>query len=63
MRAFIWRIVYAAVAVVVFFLIFPPFMAVVGFAPGGELWSLIRIAVACLAVLYVLFAPPPPAPW
>ena len=63
MRAFIWRIVYAAVFVVMFLLIVPLFLAVVGFPVSGALWELIRICIACLAVAYALFGPPPPAPF
>jgi hypothetical protein len=63
MKAFLWRIVYAAFAVVVFWLIFPLFMEVVGFPPGGPLIALMRICIACIAVAYVLFAPPPPMPF
>ncbi len=63
MKAFLWRVVYAAVCVVMFVLIAPLFLSVVGFPIQGNLWNLIRLCVACIAVLYVFFGPPPPAPW
>lgn len=63
MRALIWRVIYAVIGVVMFLLIVPLFLSVVGFPAGGDLWALIRICVACLAVAYVLFGPQPPAPF
>lgn len=63
MRAFIWRVVYAAVFVVMFLLIVPLFLEVIGFPATGSLWALIRICIACLAVAYVLFGPPPQPPF
>jgi hypothetical protein len=63
MKAFVWRIVYAAIVVVMFWLIFPLFMEVVGFAPGGSLLALMKICVGCIAVLYVLWGPEPPMPF
>ena len=63
MKAFLWRIVYAAFFVVVFRIVFPLFMAVVGFPASGPLENLILICVACIAVAYVLFGPPPPTPF
>lgn len=63
MRAFLWRIVYAAIVVVMFWLIFPLFMDVVGFHPVGSLIALMRICIACIAVAYVLFGKDPPMPF
>lgn len=63
MKAFLWRIVYAAFFVVVFWMVFPLFLTVVGFAPAEALLALIRICIACIAVAYVLFGPPPPMPF
>ncbi len=63
MKAFLWRVVYAAVCVFIFLLIFPLFLSVVGFAPSGNLFALIKLCAACLAVIYVLFGPAPPMPW
>lgn len=63
MKGFLWRIVYAAFFVVVFWLVFPLFLAVVGFSAGGPLIALLRVCIACIAVAYVLFGPPPPMPF
>lgn len=63
MKALLWRVVFAALAVVMFLMIMPLFLAVVVFPVSGNLWELIRLCVGCIAVLYVLFGPPPPAPW
>ncbi len=63
MKAMLWRVIYAVLCVVIFFLIFPLFASIVGFALGGDVWQLIRICVGCIAVLYVLFGPQPPAPF
>ena len=63
MKAFLWRILYAAISVVIFWLIFPLFLAVVGFDVSGNLLQLMRLVIACIAVLYVLFGPEPPYPF
>lgn len=63
MKALIWRVIIAAICVVMFWMVFPLFAAVVGFPLGGNVWALVRICVACGAVLYVLFGPPPRAPF
>jgi hypothetical protein len=63
MKNFLWRILYAVICVVIFLVIFPLFMAVVGFPMTGQVWELIRMLVACIAVVYVLFGPAPPAPF
>ena len=63
MSAFLWRVIYAVVGVIVFLLIMPLFCSVVGFPLQGEVWQLLRICVACIAVIYVLFGPAPPKPF
>lgn len=63
MRNFLWRIVFAALAVVMFWLVFPLFLSVIGFALSSNVVALLRVCIACIAVLYVLFGPAPPAPW
>ena len=63
MSAFLWRIIYAVVCVVIFWLVFPLFLSVVGFNPANNLIALMKICIACIAVLYVLFGPPPSAPF
>ena len=63
MRAFIWRVVYAAVAVFIILLITPLFLEVIGLPVSGPLWALIRICIACGALAYVIWGPPPTAPF
>lgn len=63
MRALLWRVVYAAICVVMFLVIIPLFAQVVGFPLAGALWTLIKVCIACIAVLYVLWGPAPPAPF
>ncbi len=63
MRAMLWRVVYAALAVFMFWLIVPMFLIVVGFTLPGNVLALMHVCLGCLAVLYVLFGPTPPAPW
>lgn len=63
MRNFLLRVLYAALGVVMFWLVFPLFLSVIGFAPGADLLQLLRVVVALLAVLYALVGPAPPVPW
>ncbi len=63
MKTFLWRVIFAAICVVMFWVIFPLFLTVIGFNVNGPLIALIRLCIACLAVLYVLFGPVPPMPW
>jgi hypothetical protein len=63
MKALLWRIVYAVFFVIVFWMVIPLFLSVVGFNPPGDAMALLRIVVACLAVAYVLFGPQPPMPF
>lgn len=63
MKAFLWRVIYAAVCVVIFWLIFPLFLNVIGFSAEGSLIALLKICIACAAVIYVLFGPPPTTPF
>ena len=63
MKNLLWRMLYAVVAFVMFWLVFPLFLSVIGFAFPGDLLALMKIITACIAVLYVLFGPTPPTPW
>ena len=40
-----------------------PGQTVVGFSPGAAAWTLIKACIVCLAVLYVIWGPQPPAPF
>lgn len=63
MKSFLWRVLYAALAVAMFWLIFPLFLSVIGFSLAPNLFALMKLVIACIAVLYVFFGPTPPAPW
>jgi len=63
MRAYLWRLIYAAVCFVLFWWILPLFLDVIGIPVGGALIQLVRACTAAIAVLYVLFGPEPPFPW
>lgn len=62
MKAFLWRIVYAAFFVIALRIVLPLFFAVVGLSMGALL-NLILVVVALGAIAYVLFGPPPPMPF
>ncbi len=63
MKSLLWRMLYAVICVVIALLIIPLFLQVVGFPLSGSLEQLIRLLIACIAMLYVFFGPPPAAPW
>lgn len=63
MRALLWRVLYAVIVFFIFWWIFPLFAAAVGFPLTGPLLGLLKPVTACIAVLYVIFGPPPAAPW
>lgn len=60
MSALIWRVIIAAVCVLIVYAILPPFMRIVGFGLSADVYTLIRVCIAGLAVLYVLKGPPFP---
>ena len=63
MKAFLWRIVYAAVCFILFWMVFPLFLEVIHAPINGSLMELMRIVSIALAVLYVLFGPSPTMPF
>jgi len=63
MKNFLLRMLYAVICVVIFWLVFPLFLSIVGFSLSGQVLAMFRIIIACLAVIYVLFGPAPPVPW
>ncbi len=63
MSAFIWRCIYAAVGVFVFWWVFPAFCVAIGMTLSAAFLNLLHVAVPCLALLYVFFGPPPRTPW
>lgn len=58
MTALLWRVVIAVIVVLVVLAILPPFFRVVGFDVSGDVWTIFRIAIAGIAVLYVIKGPP-----
>ena len=58
MSALLWRIIIAVICVVLILAILPPFFRVVGFDVSGDVWNILRICIAGIAVLYVLKGPP-----
>ena len=60
MSAMLWRIVLAVIAVLLFYAILPPLLRVIGFPVSGDLLTILRVAVAGLALFYVLKGPPFP---
>ena len=56
MKGFLFRIIYAAVFVVMFWLVFPMFLSIIGLPLTGQVMELLHLVIACLAVAYVLFA-------
>jgi hypothetical protein len=63
MKAFLWRILYAAICFVLFWWVFPLFLAVLKVNVEGSLIELMRVVTAAIAILYVLFGPAPPMPF
>ena len=57
------RLVYAAICAFLLLLIVPLFLSVVGLTPSAALVELLRLCVGALAVIYVIWGPPPPMPW
>ena len=63
MSAFLWRILYAVICFVLFWMVFPLFLQVIHISMDGALIELMRIVTAAIAVLYVFFGPTPPVPF
>ena len=63
MKSFLLRMLYALVCLVFFWLVFPLFLNVIGLSLAGNTMQLVRILIACLALVYVFFGPTPKATW
>lgn len=59
MAGILWRVLIAVVAVVLTFALIPPMSRVLGFAVQGDVFTIVKICVAGLAVLYILRGPTP----
>lgn len=62
MRALLWRIIYAVIAVLLLFALIPAVAQLLGF-PLGEAWPILRICIGGIAIFYILAGPQPPAPF
>jgi hypothetical protein len=62
MAAILWRVLIAAICVVLAFLLIPAFADLIGFPVSGPLLVIVKVCVAGLALLYVLRGPAPPWP-
>jgi len=60
MSALLWRIIIAVICVVILLGILPPLFRVVGFDISGDIWTILRICIAGIAVLYVVRGNPFP---
>ena len=50
----IWRVIIAVIAVAFTIAIIPPFARVIGFSIDGDLWLILRLCIAALAVFFVI---------
>jgi len=62
MAAILYRVLIAAVCVVLAFLLIPAFLQLIGFTAPPALMTIIKVCIAGLALLYVLRGPAPPWP-
>jgi hypothetical protein len=54
MSGILWRLILASIAVVLCYALVPPFVALLGFSMDANLWTILRVCVAGLAIYYVL---------
>ncbi len=59
MPSILWRVLFAVIAVVVFYALLPPVTHVLGFPLDGDLLLIVRICVAAIAVFYIIRGPTP----
>ena len=59
MPGVLWRILIAVISVVLVFALIPPFCRIIGFEIGSDLFTIIRICIAGLAIFYVIKGPAP----
>lgn len=63
MKGLLWRAILAVIFVAIFWALLPPLFVALGFATSGAIMQVIRIAIAGLAVLYVLTGSSPAPPF
>jgi len=54
MTGILWRVLFAIVAVVVVMALVPPIFRIIGLPLSADLWLIVRVCVAGLALLYIL---------
>lgn len=52
--AFFWRVLIAVIGAILAFAIIPPLLRIIGFPASADLMVVIKIAVAAIAIFYVL---------
>ena len=55
MNTIFWRILWAVLAVVLIMALLPPVFRIIGFPLDGDLFLVLRICVAGIAVYYIIF--------
>lgn len=63
MKAVLVRVLFAVLAVYLFWLLAPLFLAAIGLTLPASLTALLRIVVPVIALLYVCSGPSTGAPW
>ena len=58
MTSLLWRVLLAVIAVVLVFALLLPVSRLLGFPLSGDLFLIVRIVVAGLAIYYILNGPP-----
>lgn len=56
----LWRVLIAVISVVLIWMILPPFFRVVGFDLTGDVLTILNVAIAGIALFYMLRGPPFP---
>jgi hypothetical protein len=54
MTGILWRVLIAIVAVVVVIALVPPIFRIIGLPLSADLWLIVRVCVAGLALFYIL---------
>lgn len=54
MNGILWRVLIAVIAVVLCLALIPPVSRVLGFAISGDLWTIVRICVAGIAIFWII---------
>ena len=61
LKAFLWRLVYLVLVVIVLLFVIPLVFSLLGVSlPAGPALTLLKFAFACLALIYLFFGGDPP---